>query len=138
MLLDTWLGFARIELRHDAPLVAPAFESVVSVLHPDHGHMLTTRLVDQRRDLGDDLVARVCSRDDGVLHVDDEQGGVGPVLERAHAGRPTAAGPARKPRSQAAGIDGIWRSLTRSVPVRDICPEYRRGSGPDRQMSADL
>ena len=44
--------------------------------------------VDQRADVGDDLVPVVRARHDAVLHVDDDQGGVGPVVERGHLGSP--------------------------------------------------
>ena len=58
--------------------------ALVGVLDPDDGHVLPPRLVDQAGDVADDHVAFVRTGDDAVLHVDDEEGGVRPVLERGH------------------------------------------------------
>jgi hypothetical protein len=58
-------------------------------------------LLDEAADVGDDRIALVGPLDDAVLHVDDQECGVRPVLECGHvqarwtspltAGRPTMA-----------------------------------------------
>jgi hypothetical protein len=57
---------------------------VVGVLHPDHGDPFLPRLLDQAADIRDDGVACVRFGDDAVLHIDDQQCGVRPVLECGH------------------------------------------------------
>jgi hypothetical protein len=52
------------------------------VLDPDDGDLVAPRLLDETRDVRDDLAALVGARDDAVLHVDDEQRRVRPARER--------------------------------------------------------
>jgi hypothetical protein len=54
------------------------------MLDPDHRDLLPPGFTDKAADVRDDRVATVCLRDDAVLHVDDEERGVGPVLQRGH------------------------------------------------------
>src|SRR5581483_5375988 len=83
-LLDERLVLGRRQLGDDPPVVAPSLEVLVGVLHPDDGNLLPPGLLDEAPDVRDDRVAVVCLRHDAVLDVDDEQGGVRPVVERAH------------------------------------------------------
>jgi hypothetical protein len=53
-------------------------------LDPDDRDLLLARPLDEAADVRDDRVALVRARDDGVLHVDDEQGRVRAVLQRGH------------------------------------------------------
>jgi hypothetical protein len=50
----------------------------------DDGDLLPPRLVDKAADVRDDRVTFVIPVDDAVLHVDDEQCRVRPVLECGH------------------------------------------------------
>ena len=50
------------------------------------------RLVDEAADVGDDRVAFVRPRHDPVLHVDDEECGVRPVLQCGHGSSPRSTG----------------------------------------------
>src|ERR1041384_7612482 len=75
---------ARSSGPHDLPLVAAACEPVVVVLHPHDGHVCLAGLVDELGDVRHDRVTRVGAGDYAVLHVDDEEGSVWPVLERGH------------------------------------------------------
>src|SRR5215207_987985 len=84
VLLDERLGLVRSELGHDLPVGASPREAFVGVLDPDHGDPFTPRLLDKTADLRDDRVALVCPLDNAVLHVDDEECGVLPVLECGH------------------------------------------------------
>jgi hypothetical protein len=54
------------------------------VLDPDNGDLFASRLFHQAADVRDDRVALVRLSDDAVLHVDDEERGVRPVLECGH------------------------------------------------------
>jgi hypothetical protein len=54
------------------------------VLDPDDVDLFPARLVHQAADVRDDRIALVISVDDALLHVDDEQSGVWPVLECGH------------------------------------------------------
>ena len=54
------------------------------MLDPDDGDLLPPRLLDEAADVRDDRVALVRPLDDAVLHVDDEECGVRPVLECGH------------------------------------------------------
>ena len=83
-LLDQRLGRARRQLGDDLPVVAALLEVLVGVLDPDDGNLLLPGLLDEAADVGDDRVAGVCSPDDAVLHVDDEERGVRPLLECGH------------------------------------------------------
>src|SRR2546430_9873201 len=56
----------------------------VGVLDPDNGDPFPPRLLDKAADVGDDRVALGSPLDDAVLHVDDEECGVRPVLECGH------------------------------------------------------
>ena len=85
VLLDERLGVARSQLGDDPPVVAPPHELLVGVLDPDDGDPLPPRPLDEAADGGDDRVALVSPRDDPVLHVDDEECGVRPVLECGHS-----------------------------------------------------
>jgi len=72
-LMDQRLRVAALQLVDVLPLVAALGELLVGrVLHPDHGHVLGARLVDQRGDVVDDLVAPKGAVDDAALHVDDQ------------------------------------------------------------------
>jgi len=54
------------------------------VLDPDDGDPFLPRLLDKAADIRDDRVALVRPADDAVLHVDDKECGVRPVLECGH------------------------------------------------------
>jgi hypothetical protein len=54
------------------------------VLDPDNGDLFPPRLLDKAADVRDDRVALVRPLDDAILHVDDEECGVRPVLECRH------------------------------------------------------
>jgi hypothetical protein len=54
------------------------------VLDPDDGDPFPARLLDQAADVGDDRVTLVSPPDNAVLHVDDEERGVRPVLQCGH------------------------------------------------------
>src|SRR2546430_16625150 len=56
----------------------------VGVLTPNNGAPFPPRLLDKAADVGDDRVALGSPLDDAVLHVDDEECGVRPVLECGH------------------------------------------------------
>ena len=84
VLLDERLGFAGSELGDDPPVVAPPRKLLVGVLDPDDGDPFPPRLLDKAADVRDDRVALVSPLDDAVLHVDDEECGVRPVLECGH------------------------------------------------------
>jgi len=109
VLLDERLGVARSQLGDDPPVVAPPRKLLVGVLDPDNGDPFPPRLLDKAADVRDDRVALVSPLDDAVLHVDDEECGVRPVLECGHGlplltlgsrapptlGLPTDSGPGR-------------------------------------------
>src|SRR5205085_11232949 len=78
------LGFIRSQLGDDPPVVAAPHEVLVGVLHPDDGNQFPPRPLDKAADVRDDSVALVSLLDDAVLHVDDEERGVRPVLECRH------------------------------------------------------
>jgi len=84
VLLDERLGIARSQLGDDPPVVAPPRKLLVGVLDPDNGDVFPPCLLDKAADLRDDRIALVSLIDDAVLHIDDEEGGVGPVLECRH------------------------------------------------------
>jgi hypothetical protein len=84
VLLDERLRVARSQLGDDPPLVAPPRKLLVGVLDPDNGDPFPPRLLDKAADVRDDRVALVSPLDDAVLHVDDEECGVRPVLECGH------------------------------------------------------
>jgi mannose-6-phosphate isomerase-like protein (cupin superfamily) len=81
---DQWLGVARSQLGDDLPAVAAPRKLVVRVLHPDHGHALSPRPLDEGADIRDDRVALVSSLEGGVLYVDDDECGVRTVRKRGH------------------------------------------------------
>jgi hypothetical protein len=54
------------------------------VLDPDDGDLLLARLVDEAADVGDHRIALVSFLDDALLHIDDEQCGVRPILKCGH------------------------------------------------------
>lgn len=54
------------------------------MLHPDDRDTVAPRLVDEPADVRDDRVARMRVLDDTVLHVDNQECGIRPVLESAH------------------------------------------------------
>ena len=54
------------------------------MLDPDHGNLFPPGFLDEAADVRNDRVAVVISRDDALLDVDDEEGGVRAVLECAH------------------------------------------------------
>ena len=84
VLLDQWLGGVRGQFGDDPPLLAAPGQALVEVLDPDHGDPFPPRLADKAADIRHDSVAIVRLGDDAVLHVDDEERGVGPVLQCAH------------------------------------------------------
>ncbi len=55
------------------------------MLHPDHRYVFAARLLDETADVRDDRVASRRALDDAVLHVDDEERCVRPVIECGHA-----------------------------------------------------
>ena len=83
-LFDERLRLTRPQFGDDLPGVAPRDQPLVGVPDPDDGGPRPPRPVDEAADVGDDGVARVRPRDDAILHVDDEEGGGGPVLEGGH------------------------------------------------------
>jgi len=84
VLLDERLGVSRSQLGDDPPVAAPPRKLLVGVLDPDNGDPFPSRLLDKAADVRDDRVALVSPLDDAVLHVDDEECGVRPVLECGH------------------------------------------------------
>jgi len=84
ILLNERLRVARTQLRDDPPVVAAPRKLLIGVLDPDNGDPFPPRFLDKAADVGDDRVALGSPLDDGVLHVDDEQCGVRPVLECGH------------------------------------------------------
>jgi hypothetical protein len=54
------------------------------VLDPDNGDPFPPRLLDKAADVRDNGVALVRPLDDAVLHVDDQECGVRPVLKCGH------------------------------------------------------
>jgi hypothetical protein len=65
-------------------IVAPPRKLRVGALHPDDGNPFPPRFLDKAVDVRDDGAALVSSLNDAVLHIDDEECGVRPVLERTH------------------------------------------------------
>ena len=126
---------------------------VAVVLDPDDIDAGGARLVDQGGDIRDDAVAVVRLRHDAVLHVDDEQRGVRPVLERGHgasrhvrirgpdhampwlrhSGRRTVARPAaaraRPHRPWRTGLVGAAEDEPLAVGGRPAAPDAGRCSG---------
>lgn len=84
-LRDERLARSRFQLGDDAPIVAAPLDVLVEVLDPDDRDPLAARPLDQPPDPADHGVALVGLADDVVLHIDDEQGGVGPGIERGQA-----------------------------------------------------
>jgi hypothetical protein len=84
LLVHQRLGIPADELRHVLPPLAPHRQVLARVLHPHDRHILGPGLLDQSRDVRDDLVATGSSRDHPVLDVDDQQRGVWPVGQRRH------------------------------------------------------
>jgi hypothetical protein len=84
VLLDERLGVARSQLGDDPPLVAAPRKPLVGVLDPDDGDQFPACLLHEAADVRDDSVAPGGPLDDAVLHVDDEERCVRPVLERGH------------------------------------------------------
>src|SRR5207247_8229545 len=140
VLLDERLGVARIQFGDDPPVVAPPRKLLVEVLDPDNGDPLPPRLFDQGADVRDDSVALGSPLDDAVLHVDDEECGVRPVLECGHGlpfltlgscvstyGKQRAQpgdGPAKEDRDQAS-----YATASARLPRRTTrpTPPHRRG-----------
>src|SRR6185312_5024827 len=84
-LLHQRLGIARSQFGDDPPVVASLRELLVGMLDPDNGDLFPPRLLDQAADVRDNRVALVSAPDDTVLHVDDEECGVRPVLQCGHS-----------------------------------------------------
>ena len=82
------------------------------MLDPDDRNVFLPGLFDQAADVRDDGVALVRPPDDAVLHVDDEQCGVRPVLESGH----------RVP------FAGVYVSRGAEIGTRDpdFCPRQAR------------
>ena len=78
------LGAVRSEFGDDAPCVTAVRKLLVAVLDPHDGNVFLARLLHEAADVGDDGVAIVSALDDALLHVDDEERGVRPVLECRH------------------------------------------------------
>jgi hypothetical protein len=72
------------QLRHDQPLVAALGQVVAGMLHPDDRDIRLPGLLDEAGDVGHHRIPLVRSADDSVLHVDDQQSGIRPVLQRGH------------------------------------------------------
>jgi hypothetical protein len=64
---------------------------LVEVLYPNDGNPFPPRLLDEAADVRDDGAALVSSLNDAGLHIDDEERGVRPVLERTHGLSPCLA-----------------------------------------------
>ena len=84
LLVHQRLGLLALQLGHVLPAVAVLGQVVVGVLHPDHRDLLGAGLVDQGVDVGDHLVALVGVGHHVVLHVHDQQGGVGTIWQAGH------------------------------------------------------
>jgi hypothetical protein len=84
VLLDERLGVVRGQLADNPPVVAAPRKLLVGVLEPDNGNPLSPRLLDKAADIRDHHVALVGPLDDAVLHVDDHECSVRPVIERGH------------------------------------------------------
>src|SRR5207247_2480025 len=137
---DERFGVARSQLGDDPPVVAPPRKPVVGVLDPDNGDLFLPRLLDKAADVRDNCVALVSPLDDAVLHVDDEECGVRPVLECGHGlpfltlgscvstyGKQRAQpgdGPAKEDRDQAS-----YATASARLPRRTTrpTPPHRRG-----------
>jgi hypothetical protein len=98
VLLDERLGVARSQLGDDPPVVALPRKLLVGVLDPDNGDPFPPRLLDKAADVRDDRVALVRSLDDAILHVDDQERGVRPILECGHGSSSHTPGPCARPR----------------------------------------
>src|SRR6476659_3556027 len=101
-LRDEGLSVVRGKLGDDLPAVAPQREVLVGVLDPDDGDLLPASLLDEAADVCDDCVSLVRALDDAVLNVDDEEGGVRPILECGHGCRLSDAGRRGVPRMRKA------------------------------------
>jgi hypothetical protein len=98
VLLDERLVVLRSQLGDDPPRLAPPRKLLVGVLDPDNGDLFPPRLVDKAADVRDDRVALVRSLDDAILHVDDQERGVRPILECGHGSSSHTPGPCARPR----------------------------------------
>ena len=78
------LDLVALQFEHVLPALGVLDEAVVGVLHPDHRHALGTRSVDERTDVGDDLVAQMRIGHHVVLNIDHHEGGVGTVFQSGH------------------------------------------------------
>src|SRR3989442_10713767 len=78
------MGAARSQRGTDPPVVVPPRKLLDGVLTPETGTPSPPRLLDKAADVRDDRVALGSPLDDAVLHVDDEECGVRPVLECGH------------------------------------------------------
>ena len=79
-------------------LVALPGELLVGVLDPDDGDLFPPRLLDQAADVCDHRVALVSLPDDAVLHVNNEERSVRPVLQCGHGLPLLTSAPAHRPR----------------------------------------
>ena len=87
------------------------------MLYPDHGDPLPPRLLDEAAYICDDRVALVSPRDDAVLHVNDDEGGVRSLLECRHSLPPRMAFPVmpRYSSERAASAHGVDRRFELAV-----------------------
>ena len=131
-LLDERLGVVRGQLGDDLPAVAPLRQVLVGVLDPDDGDLLPPCLLDEAADVRDDRVSLVGALDDAVLDVDDEEGGVRPVLECGHDRRlSNVARPGRLRACERPRRSGAFRLVRRAGTVH-----ARLRLGPPRSRSA--
>ena len=85
-LVHDGLRNALVQLGHALPRLAAQGQVVAAVLDPDADRgAAITGLLDQRGHVADHGVAVVRLPHDAVLHVDDEERGVRPTREGAHA-----------------------------------------------------
>ena len=121
-LLHHRLAVTLYELGGVLPRLAPPREVLVGVLDPHDRDVLGARPVDERTDVGDHLLALVGLGRVALLHVDDEQRGVGSIGKRGHGTSSTGDG--RAPPRQT--------SLRCTRSVRQGTSTFRRRSGGRR------
>ena len=84
VLLDQRLGVAGDQLGHDLPGFTSPRKLLIGVLNPDHRHPVPARALDEAADCRHDRVTFMGPLDGRVLHVDDQECGVRPVLKCGH------------------------------------------------------
>src|ERR1700722_20684958 len=77
-------GVDRSEFGDDLPWIAAAGTRAARILDPDHGDLFPPGVLNDALDIRDHGVALVVPTDHAVLHIDNEERGIGPVLECGH------------------------------------------------------